>query len=204
MTLGLALVCMIGWVRSANRSDSIRINLDATHSISISSRKRGITFMRVSRIISVDAIDFVEGRTSIPYWSIVIPLTLLSAWLLLSRPPLRKSISRTRSEFADRGKKFSEMSDLGVVYCPQHGKTRPAFVCHHLVNGVSRGFLTPNLAGISKHDADELQAWCSDCERVRHGQGEWNDISEGYANITMICEGCFDAARERNEVGAGK
>lgn len=31
-----------------------------------------------------------EVGCSIPYWSIVIPLTLLSAWLLLSKPRVRK------------------------------------------------------------------------------------------------------------------
>ena len=92
------------------------------------------------------------------------------------------------------------MNTLGHIDCSLHGQTRPAFVCRHLVRGDGLGFFSPNRSLISDDESDELQSWCADCERVRQEQGEWNDVSEGYAGITMICDNCFEAARNRNSL----
>jgi hypothetical protein len=93
------------------------------------------------------------------------------------------------------------MSDLGPVHCRQHGERRPTFVCKHLVRGSGLGFFSPNRPP-AVEEADEQTAWCSDCERVRQEQGGgWDDVSEGYASVTMVCEACFEAARHRNEFG---
>jgi hypothetical protein len=92
------------------------------------------------------------------------------------------------------------MTDLGPVHCPRHGERRPTFVCQHLVRGSGLGFYTPNRPH-TEEESDEQAAWCSDCERVRQEQGGWNDVSEGYAGVTMICDMCFEAARIRNYLG---
>jgi hypothetical protein len=34
---------------------------------------------------------------------------------------------------------------------------------------------------------------------MRHEQGGWNDISEGFSGITLICDVCFGATRIRNQ-----
>lgn len=44
------------------------------------------------------AVPFLEVRAQTPYWSIVAPLTLLSAWLLFSKPR-----SKSTSPEVDRG-----------------------------------------------------------------------------------------------------
>jgi hypothetical protein len=42
------------------------------------------------------------------------------------------------------------------------------------------------------------QAWCGDCDAVLTAQGEWNDISEGHAQVMAICEGCYGEVQKRN------
>ena len=41
------------------------------------------------------------------------------------------------------------------------------------------------------------QAWCDECNEVflKKG-GEWNDVSEGFADVMVICAGCFSDLRE--------
>jgi hypothetical protein len=84
------------------------------------------------------------------------------------------------------------MDEERVVHCDDHGPRRAAFVCRHLVGGSGLGFFTPDEPG------DDLEAWCGECDRVLHRCGEWNDESERFARITLICDLCFEAARTRN------
>jgi hypothetical protein len=84
------------------------------------------------------------------------------------------------------------MGEERVVHCGSHGARRPAFVCRHLVRGSGLGFFAP------EDPVDDLQAWCGECERVRERRGGWDDESEGFARITLICDLCYEAARARN------
>jgi len=45
---------------------------------------------------------------------------------------------------------------------------------------------------------DDFQAWCSDCELVRQREGRWNDISEAFAEIKLVCEKCYFEMKEFN------
>lgn len=89
------------------------------------------------------------------------------------------------------------MADRGeLVSCGRHGARPAAFVCRHVLEGLRTGarvgFHTPNDA------ANDDQAWCDACERVRAREGEWNDLSEAYADIQLICRDCFHQARALN------
>jgi tetratricopeptide (TPR) repeat protein len=86
------------------------------------------------------------------------------------------------------------------VICDVHGATAPAYVCQHLVTGKGLGFVAAEASETERPDA-----WCSACEKVRLAEGsEWNERSEAFAGITLICARCYDQARERNESGAKK
>jgi hypothetical protein len=88
----------------------------------------------------------------------------------------------------------------GSVHCGAHGERAPAFVCRHLVRGSNLGFVEP--AGDHEPGAvDALTAWCDACEAVRTQQGGWNDESEAFAQVTLICSGCFEVSRGRNAIG---
>jgi hypothetical protein len=84
------------------------------------------------------------------------------------------------------------MGDTRAVHCGSHGLRRPAYVCRHLAWGSGLGFFAPDDAG------DDLQGWCEECEQVRTRCGGWGDESEEFAQIMLICDLCYQAARERN------
>ena len=90
------------------------------------------------------------------------------------------------------------MSDSDkTIECGTHGATHCTFVCQHLVaNSEKLGF---NL-GYDPENPDDLcpDAWCDQCEAVLNAEGEWNDKSEAFADIKLMCTHCYESARERN------
>jgi hypothetical protein len=88
------------------------------------------------------------------------------------------------------------MADAGerIVHCRVHGPVQAAFVCRHLVEQLRNprneriGFFRP--AAIDG-EPEELQAWCGECDVVLRRVGEWNDESEAFAGVTLICSGCY-------------
>ncbi len=86
-------------------------------------------------------------------------------------------------------------SNAKKMSCATHGEREATFVCQHLVRGTGLGFF---MAASTGSDGARPHAWCGRCDRVLMEEGEWNDRSEGFAKVTMICAGCYDASRERN------
>jgi hypothetical protein len=78
-----------------------------------------------------------------------------------------------------------------AVQCGMHGRRQKAYVCSHVAWGSGLGFYTPDEPG-------RRNGWCEACEQVRRRCGGWTDESEAFARIVLICDLCFDAARERN------
>jgi hypothetical protein len=84
--------------------------------------------------------------------------------------------------------------DARIVECSQHGRVQAAFVCRHLVEQLRSqrperiGFFSPAAHG---ETSDELQGWCGECDAVLRRVGEWNDESEAFAGVTLICSGCY-------------
>jgi hypothetical protein len=91
------------------------------------------------------------------------------------------------------------MDEQRRVHCHEYGERLPTFVCRHLVRGTGLGFYEPNTD--LRRQPDERCARCEACERVRGGRGGWDDESEAFAGVTMICDACFEAARIRNRLG---
>ena len=91
------------------------------------------------------------------------------------------------------------MSDTNKkVKCRIHGQSYAAFVCQHLLKCQGLGFFCAN-------DPDDPQpdAWCTECEKVRLDEGEWNDTAEAFAKITGLCAVCYDLIKQRNQPPAG-
>ncbi|MCG8315482.1 MAG: hypothetical protein MI976_19920 [Pseudomonadales bacterium] len=82
------------------------------------------------------------------------------------------------------------------VECSTHGKTSATFICHHLSEGENLGFHM----GFDPDDGDDLypDAWCDKCDQVLEKEGEWNDASAAFANIKLVCSGCYQEIREKN------
>jgi len=84
------------------------------------------------------------------------------------------------------------------VDCDVHGRSLPAFVCVHLLDGDGLGFNHSDLD--SEDDESRPNAWCGDCEQRRLSTGgEWTDDSE--PKISLLCASCWDRARKRNRTG---
>jgi len=87
------------------------------------------------------------------------------------------------------------MSDVDkVVTCAKDGKSHATFVCRHLTRSAGLGFFSSDTPDDPRPDA-----WCGACDEVLQREGgEWNDRSEPFAQVTMICAACYDRARLRN------
>ncbi len=84
------------------------------------------------------------------------------------------------------------------ITCARHGESYATFVCQHLVQGRGLGFF---------HGGEDVlrpDAWCAACDRflTAHG-GVWNDETEPFAQIKVICAQCYDDIRQRNALPAG-
>lgn len=86
-----------------------------------------------------------------------------------------------------------------AVTCESHGASRPAFVCQHLNKNTYTGFHEAFESNPLIETDDDYQAWCDECEKMRQREGEWNDVSEGFAKIRLICDQCFFEIKRRNQ-----
>lgn len=84
------------------------------------------------------------------------------------------------------------------VECCEHGKQPATFVCQHIVqslrDGKSRGFWSSE----ESPDNPRPDSWCSECEEVVNRVGEWNDESEAFAGVKLLCGACYDRAKAMN------
>ncbi|WP_321397761.1 DUF6882 domain-containing protein [Emcibacter sp.] len=84
-----------------------------------------------------------------------------------------------------------------TIECPTHGTTSETWVCQHLVGGARKlGFNV----GYGLDDPDEYypDAWCDECEKMLEAEGEWTEKAEAFADIKIVCAGCYLDIRERN------
>ncbi len=89
------------------------------------------------------------------------------------------------------------MSDSdNKVECDTHGKSPATFICNHLTTGEGLGF---NL-GFDPDCPDDLypDAWCNECESVLDAEGEWNEKSEKFSDIKILCSACYEEIRAKN------
>ena len=83
------------------------------------------------------------------------------------------------------------------VQCSLHGKRDATYVCQHLSpDGIVVGFHY----GTDEENPDALwpDAWCDACEDAQAAEGGWNERSEAFARIKLICDACYEAARSRH------
>lgn len=89
------------------------------------------------------------------------------------------------------------MRDDYKVECGVHGTSPATFICHHLSHHrENQGFHM----GYDPEDPDVLypDAWCDQCNEVLEQEGEWNDTSEAFAKIKVVCANCYCSIRAKN------
>ncbi len=86
----------------------------------------------------------------------------------------------------------------GRVDCSIHGLQPATFVCRHIIEGLRQNTTCGFWQATDTTDP-RPDAWCSACNEflARHG-GEWNDTTEDYAGVSLLCGSCYDLARNRN------
>ena len=84
------------------------------------------------------------------------------------------------------------------VECSVHGKQQATYVCKHIVQGLKDD--KPNGFWSSEESPDNLRpdSWCSKCEAMVNRTDEWNDESEAFAGVTLLCGSCYDRAKSMN------
>ena len=85
-----------------------------------------------------------------------------------------------------------------TVECSRHGPQQATFVCQHLAQSLT----TRERVGFFYAREPRGDAWCSACEevRIREGgeTGDWNDRSEAFASIKLVCGACYEEIRTLN------
>lgn len=84
--------------------------------------------------------------------------------------------------------------DPDLVRCGTHGSSDPCFVCVHLAQGEGLGFHASDDAAVPRPDA-----WCDACEAILEQFGDWEAAGDQGPEITVLCGGCYDRCRERNQ-----
>ena len=86
-----------------------------------------------------------------------------------------------------------------VVNCHIHGEQQEAFVCSHLSEALETG----DRVGFFWSREPRGDAWCAACEmvRVREGglTGDWNETSEKFAGIKIVCGAIYDRLRKLHD-----
>jgi len=81
------------------------------------------------------------------------------------------------------------------IECDEHGPSYSTFMCGHLVTGSGLGFYC------SVEDDDPYpDAWCAQCNKVMLEENGWNDRSEAYTQIKLVCHHCYSNVKSRNQI----
>lgn len=88
-----------------------------------------------------------------------------------------------------------------AVECGDHGLSRPAFICQHLDLEDAKGFheAFETYKEMELEEDDDFQAWCNECEKVRIEYDGWDEESEKFAQIKLVCENCYFELKEFNQ-----
>jgi hypothetical protein len=85
-----------------------------------------------------------------------------------------------------------------IAKCEEHGTQEETFVCKHLRQSLRTG----EKVGFYWASEPRGDAWCEACEQVRLAEGgatgDWNERSEAFAQITILCGLCYDRVRALN------
>ena len=87
------------------------------------------------------------------------------------------------------------------VICKIHGEMDYALICTHLAAqthddpDLNVYLATPDE---SEEATDVQNLWCEKCDNILLEEGEWNDKSENFANIQVVCIQCFEELKNKN------
>jgi hypothetical protein len=87
---------------------------------------------------------------------------------------------------------------MDVVECIEHDPQEETYVCKHLASSLKM----QQPVGFYWSSEPRGDAWCDECEKVRIAEGgpsgDWNDRSEAFASIQILCGACYDKVKALN------
>ena len=92
---------------------------------------------------------------------------------------------------------MSESDEL-YVECGDHGQQQATYVCRHIAQSLIDHKPTGFLAAEQSADNLRPDAWCSACEEMVNRTGEWDEESEAFAGVKLLCGACYDDAKLMN------
>ena len=86
------------------------------------------------------------------------------------------------------------MTERERVICDKHGDAMQAtFVCRHIAQGTAQRFLSDEAV---TDDDPWPDAYCETCAAFRDSRGgEWDTESEEFADVKVLCNGCYEDRR---------
>jgi hypothetical protein len=84
------------------------------------------------------------------------------------------------------------------IECETHGTSHVAFICQHLNKDKYTGFHEAFESNPLSQPIDDYQAWCDECETARLKEGGWNEVSENFAKIKLVCNQCYFEIKRKN------
>ena len=77
-----------------------------------------------------------------------------------------------------------------LIECATHGSAPQAYVCGHsllsLRDGSPRGLLW------TVDEDGHFNGYCNECDdHLEANGGEWNETTEAFADLKVVCEVCF-------------
>ncbi|MEZ5919154.1 MAG: hypothetical protein R3D66_04345 [Alphaproteobacteria bacterium] len=89
-------------------------------------------------------------------------------------------------------------NNVRKIECVEHGLQPETFVCQHLVQSLQTGTLCGFWCA-EDPDNPRPDAWCNACEELVNRTGGWNDESESFAGVKLLCGKCYDRVKALNE-----
>ena len=77
-----------------------------------------------------------------------------------------------------------------TTQCAEHGQTRMALACQHLVRTLEDEI--PRGAWWSRGEDGCINGYCGECaQRFEAAGGEWVGEAAAQLDVQVVCEGCF-------------
>jgi hypothetical protein len=82
-----------------------------------------------------------------------------------------------------------------IIHCTTHGDSPFSIICQHLCNETGLKYYCTKYG--PEHPANK-QAWCDKCHRVLVEEYGWSERAKRFADLSPVCEGCFNAVLSRH------
>ena len=85
---------------------------------------------------------------------------------------------------------------MDMIDCAEHGPRQTTFICGHIHEAGKTG-QSPGFNFVPDSENQFPDAWCDACEEhLQENGGEWNDETESFTKIILLCSDCYGKYRD--------